>query len=260
MDLELKDKVILISGGASGIGKGIVKALAMEGAIPCILDRDQKSIEECVSKIESTGKRVLSVITELTDRVSCQNAVGHVVHATGKIDGLVNNAGINDGVSLEKGSAKDFNDSLEKNVGHYHSLAQISLPYLKESKGRIVNIISKTFITGQGGTSGYAAANGVRASLTEIWANELDKHGIHVNGVVVAECWTPQYETWINNKQDPAEELRKINSKIPLENRMTTVEEIADMCVFLLSKKSNYYSGQMVYVDGGYIHLDRAIS
>lgn len=177
----------------------------------------------------------------------------------GKIDGLVNNAGLNDGVSLENGDIKKFVESIDKNVGHYHTMAEICLPHLKKSKGIIVNICSKTGETGQGGTSGYAAANGARLALTENLAKLFSSTGIRVNAVVVAECWTPQYKWWISQQKNPEEKLKEITSKIPLENRMTTCEEIADTVLFLLSPKSSGINGQWMHVDGGYVHLDRAV-
>lgn len=128
-----------------------------------------------------------------------------------------------------------------------------------QSKGAIVNIGSKTAETGQGGTSAYAAANGGRNALTREWAVELLKYGIRVNSVIVAECYTPLYESWISTFDNPEEKLKTITSKIPLENRFTTAEEIANMVVFLLSKRSSHTTGQLIHVDGGYTHLDRAL-
>jgi len=128
------------------------------------------------------------------------------------------------------------------------------------SKGSIVNISSKVAETGQGNTSAYAAANGGRNALTREWAVELLSSGIRVNSVIVAECWTPLYESIINAENDPEGKLAYINSKIPFENRMTTTEEIANCVAFLLSNCSSHTTGQMIHVDGGYVHLDRAIT
>ena len=177
----------------------------------------------------------------------------------GRIDGLVNNAGVNDGVGLENGSYEKFMHSLHSNLVHYYLVTHHALPYLKKSKGAIVNIGSKTAETGQGGTSAYAAANGGRNALTREWAVELLKYGIRVNAVIVAECFTPLYKTWINILPNPQEKLGEIKAKIPLGNRMTTEEEIANMVAFLLSEKSSHTTGQLIHVDGGYVHLDRAI-
>ena len=178
----------------------------------------------------------------------------------GKIDGLVNNAGVNDGVGLASGDYEAFMASLHKNVVHYYLLAHYALPALKKSRGAIVNISSKTAETGQGNTSGYAAANGGRNALTREWAVELLKYGISVNAIVVAECWTPLYEKWVNTLPDPKAKLEAITKNIPLENRLTTAEEIANMTAFLLSQRSSHTTGQLIHVDGGYVHLDRALA
>jgi L-fucose dehydrogenase len=167
---------------------------------------------------------------------------------------------VNDGVGLEKGSYAAFMQSLHRNLVHYYLLAHHALPALKASRGAIVNIGSKTAETGQGGTSAYAAANGGRNALTREWAVELLKYGIRVNAIIVAECWTPLYEKWIKTLSDPAAKLAEIVKKIPLENRMTTAEEIANMAAFLLSERSSHTTGQLIHVDGGYVHLDRALA
>lgn len=260
MNLYLQKRVIVVSGGASGIGESICKKLAEEGAIPCILDRDEQKMENVVREIKQQfGIDAFSVLTELTDSIACKAAIDKILLKLERIDGLVNNAGLNDGVGLENGNCDKFVASLDKNVGHYYTLANYALPALKKLKGSIVNICSKTAITGQGGTSGYAAANGERLALTTEWSVELNPFGINVNAVIVAECWTPQYEWWINQQKNPAEKLKEITSKIPLGNRMTTTEEIADTVLFLLSRKSKSINGQFFYVDGGYVFLDRGV-
>ncbi len=260
MDLQLKDKIILVSGGAKGIGEGIVKTLAAEGAIPIIIGRSEKDNLTTVAEVQDAGGVAFQVVAELSDPVQCKEAIEKVMQQLGGIDGLVNNAGVNDGVGLEKGSYQQFIDSLHKNVVHYYLLAHYALPALKHSKGSIVNISSKTADTGQGGTSAYAAANGGRNALTREWAVELLKYGIRVNAVVVAECFTPLYERWIASLPHPEEKLKEINSRIPLGNRMTTTEEIANTVAFLLSAKSSHTTGQLLYVDGGYVHLDRSLA
>lgn len=260
MDLNLKDKIIIVTGGAKGIGEGIVNVLAAEGAIPVIVGRSAADNQKAVSAVEANGGKAFQVVAELSEPAECQKAVAEVVAKFGQIDGLVNNAGVNDGVGLENGSYEGFIASLHKNVVHYYLMAHHALPYLKAGKGAIVNITSKTADTGQGGTSAYAAANGGRNALTREWAVELLKYGIRVNAVVVAECFTPLYANWIKTFDNPEEKLKEITSTIPLENRMTTAEEIANAVAFLLSEKSSHTTGQIVYVDGGYVHLDRALA
>lgn len=259
MELRLKDKVVMVTGGAKGIGRGIALALAAEEAIPVIVGRRQSDNLRTQQEIESFGGKAYSVEAELTRPDDCERAVRNTLEAFGRIDGLVNNAGVNDGVGLEGGNYQKFMDSLHKSLVHYYLMAHHALPALKESKGSIVNIGSKTAETGQGNTSGYAAANGGRNALTREWAVELRKYDIRVNAVIVAECYTPLYDTWVKTLPNPEETLSKITQRIPLGNRMTTAEEIADMVVFLLSDRSSHTTGQLIHVDGGYVHLDRAI-
>ena len=256
MNLHLDQKIIIVTGGAKGIGEGIVKALAAENAIPVIVGRKE---EDNLKTLESIGNKGFQVVAELTNPEDCKNAVKKIVEKFNRIDGLVNNAGVNDGVGLENGNYEGFIASLHKNLVHYYLMAHHALPYLKQSKGNIVNIGSKTAETGQGNTSAYAASNGGRNALTREWAVELLPYHIRVNAVVVAECYTPLYDTWIKTFEHPEEKLKSIIEKIPFEKRMTTAEEIAGMVVFLLSDRSSHTTGQIIHVDGGYVHLDRAI-
>ncbi|HUQ67493.1 MAG TPA: SDR family oxidoreductase [Flavitalea sp.] len=260
MDLHLDGKIIVVSGGAKGIGLGIVKQLAMEKAIPVIIGRNEKDNVDSINDLKKDGLRAEHTVAELTDPAQCQMAMAEIIRRFGRIDGLINNAGVNDGVGLEDGNYEAFMKSLHRNVVHYYLLAHYALPELKKSKGAIVNITSKTAETGQGGTSGYAAANGGRNALTREWAVELLKYNIRVNAIVVAECWTPLYQNWIKTLPDPESTLSKIKSNIPLGNRMTTADEIANTAVFLLSSVSSHTTGQMIHVDGGYVHLDRALA
>lgn len=260
MDLQLRDKVMMVTGGAKGIGEAIVRVLAAEGAIPVIVGRNEDDNRQAVAEVEKAGGRAFQVVAELTRPEAAAAAVRDTLDRFGRIDGLVNNAGVNDGVGLESGSYEAFMTSLHRNLVHYYLMAHHALPALKASKGAIVNISSKTADTGQGGTSAYAAANGGRNALTREWAVELLKYGIRVNAIVVAECWTPLYEKWINTLPNPQEKLDAITANIPLGRRMTTAEEIADTAAFLLSERSSHTTGQLLYVDGGYVHLDRALA
>jgi L-fucose dehydrogenase len=254
MDLNLSKKIILVTGGAKGIGEGITRVLAAEGAFPVIIGRNANDNQELIKAI-GTGAEVTAA---LQDPDQCAAAVNAVVARFGRIDGVVNNAGINDGISLEHGSYEGFIQSLHNNLVHYYLIVKAALPELIKSKGAIVNISSKVAETGQGGTSGYAAANGGRNALTREWAVELLKYGIRVNAVIVAECYTPLYDRWIKSLPNPEETLRKIEARIPLEKRMTTANEIANTVAFLLSDRSSHTTGQLIHVDGGYVHLDRA--
>src|SRR5215472_12965352 len=260
MELQLESKVIVITGGAKGIGAAIARASAQEGAIPAVVDRDPEAGRKIERELTSGGVHGQWIEAELAEPDSCRRAVEAIVAKYGRIDGLVNNAGVNDRVGLEHGGSQEYRKSLEKNLYHYYDMAHYCLPHLKKSRGTIVNIASKTAVTGQGGTSGYASAKGAILALTREWAAELLPYGIRVNAIVPAEVMTPLYRQWLSSFPEPEEKLKKILSKIPLDARMTEPAEIAGVAVFLLSGKAAHITGQHWFVDGGYVHLDRALT
>lgn len=254
MNLNLSNKVILISGGAKGIGGSISRGLIEEGAIPVLIDPSEKEGAEILALGEA-----FQIPVRLFEAKDSENVVAQVIAKYGRIDGLVNNAGANDSVGLEHGNPEAFEKSVAKNLNHYYHLAHYALPYLKKNKGAIVNISSKTAVTGQGGSSGYTAAKGAQLSLTRDWAVELLPYQIRVNAVIPAEVYTPLYQNWIQTFDNPEEKLAAITKNIPLGNRMTTPEEIASMTIYLLSDKASHITGQHLFVDGGYTHLDRSL-
>jgi len=257
MDLHLKDKVVIVTGGGSGIGAAISLALAREGAIPVIFGKNALD-QQFVTELAQIQPAYQFFQLELSDDRACRDAVAATVARLKRIDGLVNNAGVNDGVGLDAGR-NAFVASLERNLIHYYVMAHHCVPHLKASRGAIVNVSSKTAITGQGNTSGYCASKGAQLSLTREWAAALLESGVRVNAVLPAEVMTPLYQQWLAGFPDPQQKLATIVEKIPLGKRMTTPDEIASMCVFLLSGASSHTTGQWIFVDGGYTHLDRAL-
>jgi L-fucose dehydrogenase len=261
MDLGLKDSVVLVTGGASGIGAAITRACLAENAKVVVLSRVSDGVTEFMDALKSSNADCELLEAELGDAEICRCAIGHVNKRYGRLDALVNNAGVNDSVGLEHGSPERFQASLLANVAHGYALAHYALPLLKASRGSIVTISSKVALTGQGGTSGYAAAKGAQLALTREWAAELLPYGIRVNAVLPAEVMTPLYANWLARQADAEGTLRRIQEQIPLERRMTHAEEIAASVVFLLSPtQSGHTTGQHVVVDGGYIHLDRMLT
>jgi L-fucose dehydrogenase len=261
MDLGLKDKLIVVSGGCAGIGAAIAHACLTEGARVVALARPSKNVDDFMAGMHAAGARCTLVEAHLEDAQQCAQAIRAIEKEHGDIFGLVNNAGVNDRVGLDSGSVDQFVESLQKNLVHYYALAHSALASLKRTQGSIVNISSKVALTGQGGTSGYAAAKGAQLALTREWAVELAACGIRVNAVLPAEVMTPLYQRLLDATADPAETLRQITCKIPLGHRMTLDSEIASATVFLLSPtQSGHTTGQHVVVDGGYVHLDRALT
>ena len=261
MDLGLKDCVIVVTGGGAGIGEAVSRSCLDEGAKVVVVSRASENVKNFLAAMEAEQRQCDFIETHLADPEQCREAVEYVRNKHGRIDGLVNNAGSNDGVGLENGNPDRFMESLRQNLLHYYAMAHFALPMLKETKGAIVNISSKVALTGQGGTSAYAAAKGAQLALTREWAAELLPFGIRVNTVIPAEVLTPLYKRWLDTQRDPTRSLQKITERIPLGHRMTEAAEIAAMTVFLLSStQSGHTTAQHLVVDGGYTHLDRTLT
>jgi len=260
MDLQLKDKVVLVTGGAKGIGAAITRTCVQEGAIAVAVDRDVAACQQLRDVVQAQGLQANFISMDLGSAQNCKEIVEQAVATFDHIDALVNNAGINDKVGLEHGNPQQFVRSLERNLLHYYNMAHYAVPHLKRSRGSIVNISSKTALTGQGGTSGYVASKGAILGMTREWAAELLPYSIRVNAVIPAEVMTPLYQQWLDTFPSPQEKLKSVVAKIPLDKRMTAPDEIAAMVVFLISAKAGHITGQHLFVDGGYVHLDRALT
>lgn len=260
MDLGLEGKIVIITGGSQGIGGAISKVVAREKGVPVLVDRSEESGRKMLVELKAKGKEAYFIKADLNEKGRCKAVVAEVLKTYGRIDALVNNAGVNDNIGLENGSPEMFAQSVFNNLNHYYEMAHYCLSALKKTRGNILNISSKVGLTGQGGTSGYAAAKGAQLSLTREWAAELLPHTIRVNAILPGDVMTPLYKSWLDSFDKPEEKLARITSNIPLENRMTTDEEIADLAVFILSEKSAHTTAQFFSADGGYVHLDRALT
>ena len=255
MDLGLRDKIVLVTGGAKGIGAATVKAFLAEDSIVVLVDRDA---DEGYALSKSSGSKVSFIEADLTNLKSCKEAVEQTVSLFGGLDVLVNNAGFNDGLELET-CPEDFMTSVQNNLLHVYAMTHYALPQIRKGPGCILNLGSKVSVTGQGQTSAYAAAKGAISALTREWAVALAPDKIRVNCVIPAECLTDQYEQFFKSQTDPDAAKKAIADLVPFAQRLTTPEEIAQTIVFMASECSSHTTGQLVYVDGGYTHFDRAV-
>ena len=250
MDLNLKNKVMIISGGAKGIGAAVAILAKEEGAIPVILDVDSAAGAELIRKLADG----IFIATDLSQEEECEKAIVQTTEKYGRIDILVNNAGINDGVGLAS-SNQDFVNSLYRNLIHYFTLTRLCWPWLKTTLGTIVNVASKVAIVGQGDTSGYAAAKGGILAMTREWAVEGASYGVRANAVVPAEVYTDMYQYWLSERGNPEAMKAQIENSIPLGKRMTTAEEMAKSILYLASDMSSHTTGEFLHPDGGYVHI-----
>ena len=261
MDLGLKDKVVLITGGSSGIGQATTRACLDEGAQVVAAGRRSRGVDDFIAEMEVARARFEHLDVEFSEPPECERCIDHVSKNYGELFALVNNAGVNDNVALGTGTVADFERSLRANLVHAYALAHYALPLLTQARGTIVNVASKVAVTGQGGTSGYAAAKGGLLGLTREWAADLLPFGIRVNAVIPAEVMTPAYEAWLATMPEPEQRLERIVRHIPLARRMTRTDEMAATIAFLLSPtQSGHTTGQFLHIDGGYVHLDRMLT
>lgn len=253
MDLGLTGKLVVVTGGGAGIGGAITRDLVKEGARVVVLAR--RLPEE--PWFAASGADFVQAELSQDDQV--RKGVEEIHARHGRVYGLVNNAGVNDGIDLAAGP-EAFRASLNVNLIHYYTMVHLLADDLRAEKGAIVNISSKTAVTGQGNTSAYVAAKAAQLGLTREWAAAFLKDGVRVNAILPAEVMTPLYARWINTFKDPDAKLAEITQRIPLGQRMTEDHEIAAMAVFALSQRALHLTGQWLFVDGGYVHLDRALA
>lgn len=242
---DLKGKVVVITGGAGGIGEAVASSYTTLGSQVVIVDKEQNKGQDLADKLNA-----YFIEAELADTTACRKVVEETLSRFGKIDILINNAGTNDSVGISS-SPKAFQKSVQKNLMHYFSLVHFAREALIMQKGAIINIASRVAVTGQGHTSGYAASKGGILALTREWAAELAKDGVRVNAVIPAAVTTGSAGYKLDKGTLP--------SLVPLEKRLTTTQEIANIVIFLTSSFSSHTTGQHIYVDGGYTHLDRAL-
>ena len=218
MDLGLRDKIVLVTGGAKGIGAATVKAFLAEDCKVVIVDRDTEAGPVLA---KSSGSKARFVEADLTNLKSCKQAVEQTVSWFGGLDVLVNNAGFNDGLGLET-SPEDFMTSVQNNLLHVYAMTHYSLPQLRKGPGSILNLGSKVSVTGQGKTSAYAAAKGAISALTREWAVAMAPDKIRVNCVIPAECLTDQYEQFFQSQTNPEAAKKAIADLVPFAQRLTT--------------------------------------
>jgi NAD(P)-dependent dehydrogenase (short-subunit alcohol dehydrogenase family) len=259
MDLGLRNKVALVTGGASGIGAAVVRMLIREGTRVAFVDQNENAGAQLLDELSASQPKPHYIKGDLTRETDCERCVAETLSTWGGLDILINNAGVNDAVGLE-GSPDEFLSSLRKNLFHVFAVTHFATDALKHARGAVINVSSKVAFTGQGHTSGYAAAKGGVNALTREWATALAPHGVRVNCVVPAECDTPQYQKWFESQPNPSEARSLIEKLVPLGQRMTTPEEVASAILFLASPLSAHTTGQFIFVDGGYTHLDRAFT
>lgn len=249
--MKLKNKVAIITGGAGGIGRGIGMAFVKEGATVAIVDLDKESGERVLKELQEHSPDSIFIQQDLSKRDELPSIVEKVADAFGKIDILVNNAHASKMASIEKTTQKDLD--LSFNTGFYPTfyLMQAALPYLKETKGKIINFSSGAGIEGHPNQGPYAAAKEAIRGISRVAANEFGQFGINVN-IISPIAKSEGIMEWAEHNPEIYDNMLK---GIPMGRIGEVEEDIGRVAVFLASKDSDYITGQTLMVDGGSIKL-----
>ncbi|MCD6167997.1 MAG: 3-oxoacyl-ACP reductase FabG [Caldisericia bacterium] len=243
---RVKDKVIIITGGAGGIGKETAKLLAKEGAKVVIFDINEDRLTEAKKEIEKYGI-VKAIKADVTDFKSVSDAVNKVYEKFGKIDVLINNAGITRDGFLSKMDLEDWNKVIAVNLTGVFNTTKAVVPYMLErGKGNIISISSVVGVYGNIGQTNYAASKAGIIGMTKTWAKELGRKGIRANAVA------PGFIKTEMTAKVPEKVINIMIEKTPL-GRMGEPEDVANLLLFLSSDESSFINGQVIGVDGGLI-------
>jgi len=242
---RLVDKVAIITGGANGIGKATAIRFAKEGAAIAIWDVQREKGQELIRVIKEMGCSATFYEVNTSDLATVQTAATTVMNEFGKIDILINNAGILKDASLLKMTEEQFENVIDVNLKGVFNCTKAVAPYMIErGYGRIVQASSIVALYGNFGQTNYVASKAGIIGMTKVWARELGRKGITVNAVAPGFIATDMIATI------PEDVIKAMSQKVPL-NRMGSPEEVANVYLFLASDEASYINGSVISVDGG---------
>jgi meso-butanediol dehydrogenase/(S,S)-butanediol dehydrogenase/diacetyl reductase len=248
MNLLLKDKIIVLTGGSCGIGRYCAKAYAAEGAKVVVVARDKNGVEETLTEL---GTDHLGIVCDVTRDGEVKAAIEKVLSHYGKLDAVHNNAGISTpSKPIHETTDAEWNALFDVNLKGVLHTTRHAFAALAANKGCILNTSSLVGVIGQENHAAYAATKGGLNTLTKSMALDYAKHGIRVNTVDPAGVWTPMLRQWCAEQPDPASTERYLNEIHPL-GYCPEGDAIADACVFLLSDKARFVTGHLMHVSGG---------
>lgn len=240
--MRLENKVAIITGGAGGIGLAAVKRFLEEGAKVAIVDYDQQQGEKIEAEL---GENVAFFAVDVSKLADVKEMVEQVVDRFGKIDILINNAGITRDATLVKMSEEDFEKVIQINLNGVFYCTQAVAPHMiAQGSGKIISTSSVSGVYGNFGQTNYAATKAAIIGMTKTWAKELGRKGINVNAVAPGFTATPMVEKM------PEKVLQQMEGITSLQ-RLGKPEDIANAYLFLASDEASYITGHVLQVDGG---------
>ncbi|HWR61155.1 MAG TPA: 3-oxoacyl-[acyl-carrier-protein] reductase [Clostridia bacterium] len=245
--MRLEGRVAIITGSTKGIGKATAETFSREGAKVAIVGTNKEALKTTVEEIKAAGGEALGFIVDVSKRASVDEMVAGVKEAWGRIDVLVNNAGITADSMLKKMTEEQFDKVININLKGVYNCAQAVLDtMLEQGSGVILNTSSVVGLYGNIGQTNYAAAKWGVIGMTKTWAKELGRKGIRVNAVAPGYTETPMLATV------PDKILDSIREKTPLQ-RLGKMEDIANAFLFLASDEASFITGTVLSVDGGFV-------
>ncbi len=252
----LKDRVAIVTGASRGLGEGIAKALAGEGATVALFSRDMQRLKKHVADLKALGQKAVAFAVDVADVAQVNQAVDKVVSQFGRVDILVNNAAIAPSMPFVEMPSEVRDSVIDINLKGVWNCTKAVMPLmLKQRYGKVVNISSVTgpMVSGRGMTA-YAASKGAVSAFTRTLALEVAEYGINVNAICPGSFDTPMFRRMAKPRGWDSEDeyVKHVGKEMPL-GRLGTIEEMGDLAVFLASDKSKYITGVEIVIDGGNI-------
>ncbi len=250
--MRFADKVVIVTGGAKGIGEGCARVFSAEGGWVSILDRDVAAGESLVRDLSARrAGRAILLQCDVSDPAALKAAIDETAKIYGRLDCMINNAGSHPpATSIDDTSIEDFEQLLRQNLTSTFAGCKFALRYLRKTKGTIINMASMVGILGQAQAVAYCASKAAQIGLTKALAVDLGPEGIRVNAVLPSNIDTPLMRAWAATLPDPAKALERVAGH-QVFGRMGTIEEMGRLCLFLATDDSSFLTGQAIEAEGG---------
>lgn len=250
--MRFKEKAVIVTGGSKGIGEGCARVFCREGGLVSILARGADAGQALATELTRSGPgRAIYIPCDVGDHLQLKRAIEETVSKFGRLDCIVNNAGQHPpAMTIDETSIEFMEELMRINYLSTFAGSRYAVPFLRKTRGTIVNISSMTAVLGQEHSTAYCATKGAQVSLTKALAIELGREGIRVNAILPSNIDTPLMRDWAATLPDPDSALKRV-SDMQVFGRMGTIEEMGELALFLASEASSFITGQAIEAEGG---------